>query len=126
MNHLYEIENMFYSKILEIENYYLGKYPEAEQKSFDIKIQEAMTYLNSLNTNDCPTIFEELKVLYGREPTQQEIINRCNVILYKKDILSKVAGKIAGLRQLFEIDPYNFDFTLFDTYFPEVFKKELL
>jgi len=33
------------------------------------------------------------------------------------------AGKIAGLRQLFEIDPYNFDFTLFDTYFPEVFNN---
>jgi hypothetical protein len=120
---LYEIENEFYGKVSKIETYYLGKYPYAEQKSFDIKVQEAMTYLNSLNTNDCPTIFEELKVLYGREPTQQEIIDRCNVILYKKDTLLKVAGKIAGLRQLFEIDPFNFDFTLFDTYFPEVFNN---
>ena len=120
---LYEIENEFYGKVSEIEIYYLGKYPESEQKSFDIKVQEALTFLKSLDSNDCPTIFEELKVLYGREPTQQEIIDRCNVILYKKDTLSKVAGKIAGLRQLFEIDPYNFDFTLFDTYFPEVFNN---
>jgi len=120
---IYEIENEFYGKVSEIETYYLGKYPEAEQKSFDIKVREAMAYLNSLNTNDCPTIFEELKVLYRRDPTQKEITDRCNVILYKKEALSKVASKIAGLRQLFEINPYNFDFTLFDTYFPEVFNN---
>jgi hypothetical protein len=121
MNHLYEIENMFYNKISEIENYYLGKYPNAEQKSFDFKVQEASLFLSSLNSNDCPIIFQELKLLYGRDPTQQEIIDRCNVILYKKSIFSNVAAKISGLRQIFEQDPYNFDFNLFNIYFPEVF-----
>ncbi len=121
MNHLYEIENMFYSKIQEIENYYLGKYPNAEQKSFDFKVQEASLFLSSLNPNVCPIIFQELKLLYGRDPTQQEIIDRCNVILYKKSIFSNVAAKISGLRQIFEQDPYNFDFNLFNIHFPEVF-----
>lgn len=121
MNHLYEIENMFYSKISEIESYYLGKYPNAEQKSFDFKVQEASLFLSSLNPNDCPIILQELKLLYGRDPTQQEIIDRCNVILHKKSIFSNTVAKISGLRQIFEQDPYNFDFNLFEVYFPEVF-----
>lgn len=120
---LYEIENMFYSKISEIENYYLGKYPNVEQKSFEFKVQEASLFLSSLNPNDCPIILQELKVLYGRDPTQQEIIDRCNVILHKKSILSNAAAKISGLRQIFEQDPYNFDFNLFTTYFPEIFNN---
>ncbi|MEM5807451.1 MAG: hypothetical protein QW474_03650 [Candidatus Aenigmatarchaeota archaeon] len=118
---LYEIENMFYRKISEIENYYLGKYPNAEQKSFDFKVQEASLFLSSLNPNDCPIILQELKLLYSRDPTQQEIIDRCNVILHKKSIFSNTAAKISGLRQIFEQDPYNFDFNLFEVYFPEVF-----
>ena len=118
---LYEIENEFYGKVLEIETYYLGKYPEAEQKSFNIKVQEALTFLKSLDSNDCPTIFEELKVLYGRDPTQEEITDRCNLILAKKNVLAQVAAKISALRQIFEVDPFNFDFNLFEVYFPEVF-----
>lgn len=118
---LYEIENEFYGKVSEIETYYLGKYPEAEQKSFDIKVQEALTFLKSLDSNDCPTIFEELKVLYGRDPTQEEITDRCNLILAKKNVLAQVAARISALRQIFEVDPFNFDFNLFEVYFPEVF-----
>jgi hypothetical protein len=118
---LYEIENEFYGKVSEIETYYLGKYPEAEQKSFDIKVQEALTFLKSLDSNDCPTIFEELKVLYGRDPTQEEITDRCNLILAKKNVLAQLAAKISALRQIFEVDPFNFDFNLFEVYFPEVF-----
>jgi len=118
---LYEIENEFYGKVSEIETYYLGKYPEAEQKSFNIKVQEALTFLKSLDSNDCPTIFEELKVLYGRDPTQEEITDRCNLILAKKNVLAQLAAKISALRQIFEVDPFNFDFNLFEVYFPEVF-----
>ena len=118
---LYEIENEFYGKVLEIETYYLGKYPEAEQKSFNIKVQEALTFLKSLDSNDCPTIFEELKILYGRDPTQEEITDRCNLILAKKNVLAQSAAKISALRQIFEVDPFNFDFNLFEVYFPEVF-----
>lgn len=118
---LYEIENEFYGKVSKIETYYLGKYPEAEQKSFNIKVQEALTFLKSLDSNDCPTIFEELKVLYGRDPTQEEITDRCNLILAKKNVLAQVAAKISALRQIFEVDPFNFDFNLFEVYFPEVF-----
>jgi len=118
---LYEIENEFYGKVSEIETYYLGKYPEAEQKSFNIKVQEALTFLKSLDSNDCPTIFEELKVLYGRDPTQEEITDRCNLILAKKNVLAQLAAKLSALRQIFEVDPFNFDFNLFEVYFPEVF-----
>jgi len=118
---LYEIENEFYGKVSEIETYYLGKYPEAEQKSFNIKVQEALTFLKSLDSNDCPTIFEELKVLYGRDPTQEEITDRCNLILAKKNVLAQLAARISALRQIFEVDPFNFDFNLFEVYFPEVF-----
>jgi len=118
---LYEIKNKFYGKVSEIETYYLGKYPEAEQKSFNIKVQEALTFLKSLDSNDCPTIFEELKVLYGRDPTQEEITDRCNLILAKKNVLAQLAAKISALRQIFEVDPFNFDFNLFEVYFPEVF-----
>jgi hypothetical protein len=118
---LYEIENEFYGKVLEIETYYLGKYPEAEQKSFNIKVQEALTFLKSLDSNDCPTIFEELKVLYGRDPIQEEITDRCNLILAKKNVFAQLAAKISALRQIFEVDPFNFDFNLFEVYFPEVF-----
>lgn len=118
---LYEIKNEFYGKVSEIETYYLGKYPEAEQKSFNIKVQEALTFLKSLDSNDCPTIFEELKVLYGRDPTQEEITDRCNLILAKKNVLAQLAAKISALRQIFEVDPFNFDFNLFEVYFPEVF-----
>jgi len=118
---LYEIENEFYGKVSEIEAYYLGKYPEAEQKSFGIKVQEALTFLKSLDSNNCPTIFEELKVLYGRDPTQGEITDRCNLILAKKNVLAQLAAKISALRQIFEVDPFNFDFNLFKVYFPEVF-----
>ena len=118
---LYEIENEFYGKVSEIETYYLGKYPEAEQKSFNIKVQEALTFLKSLDSNDCPTIFEELKILYGRDPTQEEITDRCNLILAKKNVLAQLAAKVSALRQIFEVDPFNFDFNLFEVYFPEVF-----
>jgi hypothetical protein len=118
---LYEIKNKFYGKVSEIETYYLGKYPEAEQKSFNIKVQEALTFLKSLDSNDCPTIFEELKVLYGRDPTQEEITDRCNLILAKKNVLAQLAARISALRQIFEVDPFNFDFNLFEVYFPEVF-----
>jgi len=118
---LYEIENEFYGKVSEIETYYLGKYPEAEQKSFNIKVQEALTFLKSLDSNDCPTIFEELKILYGRDPTQEEITDRCNLILAKKNVLAQLAARISALRQIFEVDPFNFDFNLFEVYFPEVF-----
>jgi len=118
---LYEIKNEFYGKVSEIETYYLGKYPEAEQKSFNIKVQEALTFLKSLDSNDCPTIFEELKVLYGRDPTQEEITDRCNLILAKKNVLAQLAARISALRQIFEVDPFNFDFNLFEVYFPEVF-----
>ncbi|GIW22521.1 MAG: hypothetical protein KatS3mg068_1528 [Candidatus Sericytochromatia bacterium] len=120
---LYELENDFFGKVAEVESYYLGKYLEVEKKSFDAKVQEAKTFLNTLDNNDCPIILEELRVFYGREPTQQEIIDRCNIILYKKDILAKVSGKISGLRQIYESNPYNFDFSLFNTYFPEVFSE---
>jgi hypothetical protein len=118
---LYEIKNKFYGKVSEIETYYLGKYPEAEQKSFNIKVQEALTFLKSLDSNDCPTIFEELRVLYGRDPTQEEITDRCNLILAKKNVLAQLAARISALRQIFEVDPFNFDFNLFEVYFPEVF-----
>ena len=118
---LYEIKNKFYGKVSEIETYYLGKYPEAEQKSFNIKVQEALTFLKSLDSNDCPTIFEELKILYGRDPTQEEITDRCNLILAKKNVLAQLAARISALRQIFEVDPFNFDFNLFEVYFPEVF-----
>lgn len=85
------------------------------------KVKEASLFLSSLNPNDCPIILQELKLVYGRDPTQQEIIDRCNVILQKKSILFNAAAKISGLRQIFEQDPYNFN--LFEVYFPEVFNN---
>jgi len=111
----------FYLALQMVEDFYLSKYPSIEIQSFTTKNEEAKNYLQSQDPSSCPTLYNELTILYGRQPSSEELQNFCNFIIQKASVFLSVVAKVSAIRKKFELDPDNFDLNEIYSLFPEVF-----
>ncbi|GIW22518.1 MAG: hypothetical protein KatS3mg068_1525 [Candidatus Sericytochromatia bacterium] len=99
-----EKENLL-REIFELSNKFLSKYPEAESKGWQNKVEECKDIIstNSIDQNLHSIIYSEIEALYGSIPTDfQIVIDYCNSILEKEQSFKIFSGKIAGLRKRIE------------------------
>ncbi len=92
-------------QLFQISQKFLSKYPEAESKSWVIKVEECKDILstNSIDQNLHPIMYSEIEALYGNIPTNfQIVVDYCNTILSKEQSFKVFSGKIAGLRKRIE------------------------
>jgi hypothetical protein len=91
-------------QLFQISKKLLSKYPEAESKSWVIKVEECRQIINSNNfTQDTyPIIESELLAYYGSIPDIDTIIQYCQRIISKETSYKKFSGTIAGLRNKLE------------------------
>lgn len=91
----------FKSKSRQIENSIIGKYPDSERLSWPYKVEEAKRILNNDFTN-CHFIRKELFYELNRDPTNEEIINRANLIMNKYNEFHNICSKIISIRRKIE------------------------
>jgi len=90
-------------KLNQIENLILSKYTQSEIYSWAYKTQEAEKIIsNDYNLSDIQIIYNELKTKLNRNPSSEELLNRANEILQRKNEFSILSGKIAGVRSFLD------------------------
>lgn len=92
----------FFIKIKQIEYLVIGKYPESERLNWPYKVAEAKRIIIENDFSSCDIIKNELIVKLGREPNNQELLERANVILYKYGYFIDISSKISAIRDLIE------------------------
>jgi hypothetical protein len=93
------------NEIFDLSKKFLSKYPEAESKGWQNKVEECKDILstNSIDQNLHPIMYSEIEALYGNIPTNfQVVVDYCNTILSKEHSFKVFSGKIAGLRKRIE------------------------
>jgi len=90
-------------KITQIENSILSKYTQSEIYSWSYKTKEAEKIISGdYDINDIQIIYNELKTKLNRNPASEELLNRANEILQRKNEFSILSGKIAGVRSFLD------------------------
>lgn len=97
--YIYELLKKF-NEFIDKKYHIFYKYHDLEKLSFTLKFLEAKNFVeNHILPN---LILNELKLELNRDPTNEEILNRCNLVIEKFLFFSNLQSKICSIRRKIE------------------------